>query len=280
MKLYKCFIYAIVFVVAFSLQGCHKDEGNGNQDSGENDGPPQSTLSVSVNGVDFNMKYVEGDTFIMGGQNYNSHAYSYDANAQEWEMPLHYVELSGFYIAETEVTQALWKAVMGDNPSCFIGDDLPVENVDWNVCHQFLDSLRVLTGRYFTLPTEAQWEYAARGGKLGHGHDYKYSGSNNIDAVAWYDSNSDSTHTVATKRPNELGLYDMSGNVMEFCGDYFGTYHDYQQENPIGPATGTRRVIRGGSWGNAPTVSRVSCRNFCSEDTKNNNLGLRLVTRR
>lgn len=280
MKLYKCFIYAIMVVIAFSLQGCHKDEGNENQDPGENEDPPQSTLSVSVNGVNFNMKYVEGGTFIMGGQNENSHGYSYDANAQEWEMPLHYVELSSFYIAETEVTQTLWKAVMGDNPSCFVGDDLPVETVDWSACNQFIDSLNTMTGRFFSLPTEAQWEYAARGGKQGCDHDYKYSGSNNIEKVAWYNQNSDSTHTVAKKQPNELGVYDMSGNVMELCRDYFGNYSDYQQENPMGPETGNRRVIRGGSWGNAPTVGRVSCRNFCYEDTKNNNLGLRLVTRR
>lgn len=269
----------MVMLFAFTLQGCHKDEDSGN--SGGNDGQGEEeivipdTLSITVNGVEFNMKYVEGGTFIMGAQNYNPYIPNYDPNAQEWEMPVHSVELSSFYIAETEVTQALWKAVMGDCPSHFVGDNLPVDSVSWFDCQQFIDSLRSKTGHCFSLPTESQWEYAARGGNRSNG--YKFSGSNTISQVAWYSSNAISTHGVAAKQSNELGLYDMSGNVMEWCSDYFGEYPEETQPNPTGPVTGTRRVIRGGSWGNTPELSRVSCRNSCREDAANDNLGLRLV---
>ena len=275
MKAIEHFVLALAILFAFSLQGCHKDEVSENVGQDEEEDVYSDSLNITVNGLSFNMKYVAGGTFIMGGQNYNLYSPSYDPNAQEWEMPLHYVEMSSFYIAETEVTQALWKSVMGDCPSHFVGDDLPVDSVNWYDCHRFIDSLNFMTGHYFFLPTEAQWEYAARGGNLSH--DYKYSGSNTISQVAWYAPNSISTHPVATKHPNELGLYDMSGNVMEWCRDYFGEYSDEPQKNPTGPETGTRRVIRGGSWGNASDVSRVSCRNSCREEVANDNLGLRLV---
>lgn len=279
MEMLKRLVLAIFMLLAFSLQGCHKDEGSGNEGQGEGEEEEWEevvldSLAVTVNGLSFNMKYVDGGTFIMGGQNDFPYSSNYDPNAQEWEEPLHYVEVSSFYIAETEVTQALWKAVMGDCPH-FVGDNLPVDSVSWFDCQQFIDSLRSKTGLYFSLPTEAQWEFAARGGNRSHG--FKYSGSNTIDQVAWYSFNANSTHRVATKHPNELGLYDMSGNVMELCSDYFGEYSEEPQKNPTGPETGTRRVIRGGSWGNASDVSRVSCRNSCREEVANDNLGLRLV---
>ena len=275
MNMLKHFAWAFLMLLAFSLQGCHKDENNVNEDQGGEVCVYPDTLRVTVNGVSLNMRHVIGGSFVMGGQNTNPAAPSYDLNAYSWEGPLHKVTVSDFYIAETEVTQALWKAVMENNPSHFVGDDLPVETVSWIDCNQFINALNELSEYHFYLPTEAQWEFAARGGKLNHG--YKFSGSNNLDAVAWYSNNADSTHAVATKRPNELGLYDMSGNVMEWCSDYFGAYPETAQEDPAGPETGNERVIRGGSWGNVSNLSRVSFRDYYYGDKSNDNLGFRLA---
>ena len=194
-----------------------------------------------ANGVSFEMVEVRGGTFRMGATSEQG------SDAYDWEKPVHSVTLSGYYIGKTEVTQALWKAVMGSNPSKFKGDDLPVERVSWYDCQEFIRELNALTGQNFRLPTEAEWELACRGGNNSRG--YKYSGSNYIDNVAWYDGNSeDKTHPVATKLPNELGLYDMSGNVWEWCSDWNGKYSSGAQTNPKGPYDGSYRVIRGGSW--------------------------------
>ena len=194
-----------------------------------------------ANGVPFDMVEVRGGTFRMGATSEQG------SDAYDWEKPVHSVTLSGYYIGKTEVTQALWKAVMGSNPSEFKGDDLPVERVSWYDCQEFIRELNALTGQNFRLPTEAEWEFACRGGNNSRG--YKYSGSNYIDNVAWYDGNSeDKTHPVATKLPNELGLYDMSGNVWEWCSDWNGKYSSGAQTNPKGPYDGSYRVIRGGSW--------------------------------
>ena len=194
-----------------------------------------------ANGVSFEMVEVRGGTFRMGATSEQG------SDAYDGEKPVHSVTLSGYYIGKTEVTQALWKAVMGSNPSEFKGDDLPVERVSWYDCQEFIRELNALTGQNFRLPTEAEWEFACRGGNNSRG--YKYSGSNYIDNVAWYDGNSeDKTHPVATKLPNELGLYDMSGNVWEWCSDWNGKYSSGAQTNPKGPYDGSYRVIRGGSW--------------------------------
>ena len=159
----------------------------------------------------------------MGAQKSDLNGRNYDSEAYGDESPVHSVTLSSYYMGETEVTQALWKAVMGNNPSRFKGDNLPVENVSWNDCQEFIRKLKQKTGKNFRLPTEAEWEYAARGGKKSNG--YKYSGSNNIGSVAWYDDNSSNQiHAVKGKRLNELGLYDMSGNVWEWCSDWYGQY--------------------------------------------------------
>ena len=164
--------------------------------------------TFTVNGVSFTMKLVEGGTFQMGATSEQG------SDAYNSEKPVHSVTLSNYYLGETEVTQALWNAVMGSNPSYFEGDALPVEQVAWNDCQEFIRKLNQKTGKNFRLPTEAEWEYAARGGKKSNG--YKYAGSNDIGSVAWYTNNSDSkTHPVKGKSPNELGLYDMSGNVWE-----------------------------------------------------------------
>ena len=206
-----------------------------------------------VNGVEIPMVYVPGGTFTMGG---TSEQGSY---AHGDEKPTHQVTLNGYYIGATEITQAQWEAVMGDNPSNFRGDNLPVERVSYGDALEFCRRLSELTGKHYTLPTEAQWEYAARGGQSG---GTKYSGSNTIDNVAWYADNCNgSTHPVATKIPNALGLYDMSGNVWEWCLDWYDDYPSQAQTNPQGPSSGDSRVLRGGSWDADAEFCRVSYRN-------------------
>ena len=192
------------------------------------------------------------------------------------EKPTHQVTLSSYYIGETEVTQALWKAVMGNNPSYFKGDNLPVEKVSWEDCQTFIGKLNDLTGKSFRLPTEAEWEYAARGGK--RSNHTQYSGGSMIDDVAWYYGNSGSkTHSVKTKKPNELGLYDMSGNVFEWCQDWKGSYSSNAQTNPTGPDSGSYRVIRGGCWDGGDRGCRSSLRYYFSPGDRISYLGLRLA---
>ena len=193
-----------------------------------------------INGVSFEMVAIEGGSFMMGSN-----------DGYENEKPVHRVTISDFYMGKTEVTQALWKAVMGDNPSNFRGDNLPVESVSWEGVHEFIKELNRLTGKKYRLPTEAEWEYAAGGGL---NKRTKYVGTDAMQSVsnyAWYDSNSGGiTHEVATKFPNSLGLYDMSGNVREWCGDWYGRYSINDQVNPTGASSGLCRVARGGSWYN------------------------------
>ncbi len=226
-------------------------------------------LTIRVGDVNFVMVKVSGGTFTMGATSKMEDPYS-DAK------PTHQVTLSSYYIGETEVTQALWKAVMGSNPSEFIGDDLPVEKVSWNDCQTFIRKLNALTGKRFRLPTEAEWEFAARGGN--QSRHTQYSGSSRIDDVAWYDGNSGcKTHPVKTKQPNELGIYDMTGNVYEWCQDWYGSYSSYAQTNPTGASSGSRRVGRGGGWNCSPRVCRSSCRESGAPEDSDGCLGLRLV---
>jgi formylglycine-generating enzyme required for sulfatase activity len=201
-----------------------------------------ATLDIKVGGMTFSMIKVDGGNYTMGTAND-------DKGANYNERPAHLVTLSSYHIAETEVTQELWQAVMGDNPSFFEGSNLPVEQVSWDDCHTFINKLNQLTGRQFRLPTEAEWEYAARGGKWSNG--YLFSGSNNVTEVAWMWENEDTetTHQVKTKKPNELGIYDMSGNVSEWCEDWYNLYPKNENvKDPIGPDSGTTRVVRGGNW--------------------------------
>ena len=230
-----------------------------------------SKQTFNVNGVEFKMIKVEGGTFSMGATS------EQEDDAYDDEYPVHSVTLSDYYIGETEVTQELWEAVMGSNPSYFEGDNQrPVENVSWNDCQKFIKKLNRLTGKEFRLPTEAEWEYAARGGKYSRG--YKYSGSNNADEVAWYDSNSGSkTHPVKTKKDNELGLYDMSGNVWEWCNDWWGCYQSNSQTNPTGPSEGESRVLRGGGWCYFDMGVRVSRRDYLTPGYRHIIIGLRLA---
>jgi len=224
----------------------------------------------TVGKATFKMVWVEGGTFTMGCTS------EQDGDCDSDEKPAHSVTLSSYYMGETEVTQALWKAVMGNNPSYFKGDNLPVGNVSWNDVRKFIEKLNRLTGRTFRLPTEAEWEYAARGGS--ENQSYKYSGSNNIDAVAWYAYNSGmETHAVKGKQANELGLYDMSGNVGEWCSDWYGDYSSGSQHNPVGPNNGSARVLRGGSCIYSAWDCRVSSRNVITSADRSSDLGFRLV---
>ena len=234
--------------------------------------------TFTVKGVSFNMIRVDGGTFTMGATSEQG------SDADDDEKPAHQVTLSTYYIGETEVTQALWETVMGDNPSKFKGAQRPVEMVSWEDCQTFISKLNQLTGKRFRLPTEAEWEYAARGGNKSRG--YKYSGSNDLGSVAWYDDNSSSkTHDVKTKQPNELGLYDMSGNVWEWCQDWYGNYSSGSQTNPTGPSSGSFRVRRGGGWFGIAGYCRSSRRDMTTPSNRfilarlrrSDDLGLRLA---
>jgi surface protein len=239
--------------------------GNFKLDSGNS-----SILTFTVNDVSFKMVAVEGGTFMMGASDYDYEALSIDK-------PQHQVTLSSYYIGQMEVTQELWKAVMGTNPSDFKSSNkLPVECVSWDDCQQFIAKLNNLTGETFSLPTEAQWEFAARGGN--YSNNYTYSGSNSLDFVAWYNGNSGrKTHNVATKVPNELGIFDMSGNVSEWCQDYYGKYSSNSQTNPTGPSSGSTRIYRGGFWDSYPSDCLIYKRDNTVPDERFNWIGLRLA---
>lgn len=231
------------------------------------------------------MVYVQGGDFMMGTNPEKEE----DALKNDAAKPRHKVAVNSFYISRYEVTQALWKAVMGSNPSKFKGDNLPVENVSYDDCKQFISKLNKMTGENYRLPTEAEWEYAARGGNSSRG--YTYGGGDYFSDVAWHgpdytgiitiidiDGNSDEkTHPVGSKEGNELGLYDMSGNVCEWCSDRYGPYNNSYQKNPTGPSSGTYRIIRGGSWYDSPYFCRVSYRRYYTPDSQSGTLGLRLV---
>jgi formylglycine-generating enzyme required for sulfatase activity len=260
--------------------------------------------TFTVNGVSFDMIAVKGGTFTMG---------STDQYADSDEKIIHNVTVSDFMIGKFEVTQKLWKAVMGSNPSYFKGDNLPVENVSWNDAQEFIRKLNQQTGQNFRLPTEAEWEYAARGGtntSLYNGENINKRGKNNspnLDKLAWYGGNcgqnytsyagcdvsngydisgwsekqyNDSkggTHPVGLKQPNAYGLYDMLGNVWEWCQDWYGDYSSGSQTNPTGPSSGSSRVLRGGSWYNYARYCRVSPRDGRYPDFRSDILGFRLA---
>ena len=224
-------------------------------------------LVFTVNGVAFTMKHVAGGSFQMGNNS---------ADAYRDEQPVHNVKVSSFYMGETEVTQALWQAVMDTIPSHFKGDNRPVESVSWNDCQEFILYLNQITGYQFRLPTEAEWEYAARGGKKGQG--CKYAGKNTVGTIAWIlDNSGNKTHAVKGRTPNELGLYDMSGNVWEWCTDWYGRYAAGFQTDPQGLDEGSYRVLRGGCWNSNAWYCRVSNRSFNTPDFSGNGYGFRLV---
>ncbi|MDE6113252.1 MAG: SUMF1/EgtB/PvdO family nonheme iron enzyme [Bacteroidales bacterium] len=230
-------------------------------------------LPEPVTALEASMVYVEGGAFLMGATQEQGN------DAWTREFPAHEVTLDGFYIGKTEVTQAQWMAVVGTNPSSSeTGDDYPVVDVSWDDAVQFCEKLSEMTGHTYRLPTEAEWEYAARGGQQADGT--KYAGSDNLDEVAWYANNSNSaTHPVAEKKANGLGLYDMSGNVWEWCSDWYGEnyYANSPTVNPKGPESGESRVKRGGAYGFQAVICRVSGRNSSTPDYKGVNTGLRVV---
>ena len=206
-----------------------------------------------VDGIFQNMVLVEGGTFMMGGS--------------------HEVTLSSFHIGKYAVTQKEWRAVMGNNPSYFKGDDLPVESVDWNDVLEFLGKLNKLTGKAYRLPTEAEWEFAARGGNSSKG--YQYAGSDNVGEVGW--NNAKKSYSVGLKKANELGLYDMSGNVWEWCSDWYGQYGKAAVTDPTGPTKGSSRVLRGGSWRSFNENCCSTSRYNLNQAKYNNNIGFRIV---
>ena len=265
-------IAVVGVIIGVNSNGNSSDSvGGGTVQSGNNALSQQiSSKTYTANGVSFDMMMVKAGTFTMG-------ATSEMKDPKSDEKPTHQVTLTNdYYIGKTEVTQALWKAVMGNNPSYFKGDNLPVEQVSWDDCQKFISKINSLTGKNFRLPTEAEWEFAARGGN--NSNHYQYSGSNKLGDVAWYNGNSgDKTHVVATKQPNELGLYDMSGNVWEWCSDCFGNYSSSSLTNPTGPNSGSSRVFRGGSWCNDARSCRSSLRFNYGHDRSHSDLGLRLV---
>ena len=230
-----------------------------------------NTISIPVkNGISIEMVKVEAGTFMMG-------ATSEMKNPNSDEKPVHQVTLTNdYYMGKYEVTQALWQAVMGNNPSHFKGENLPVETVSWNDCQEFISKLNTMTGQNFRLPTESEWEYAARGGKKSR--RYRYSGSRKISDVAWYNDNDGvETREVGTKKSNELGIYDMTGNVSEWCQDRYALYSSSSQTNPIGDNSGGSKVFRGGSWSFIARYCRLSCRYNNTPDYRFDNLGLRLA---
>ena len=241
---------------------------------------PATATATSVSSVNatpdalpqIEMVFVKGGTFTMGATPEQGRDAVFD------EKPVHSVTVSDFYIGKYEVTQAQWEAVMGENPSHFKGENRPVDSVSWNDIQEFIEKLNAKTGKQYRLPTEAEWEYAARGGNQSKG--YKYSGSNNIDEVAWHSDNSASrTHIVGQKQPNELGLYDMTGNVYEWCSDWYWSkyYKNALSDNPTGPAIGTNRVLRGGGWYSFGIWCRVSNRHEYAPSKSYYDIGFRLV---
>ena len=230
-------------------------------------------IPFTVGDVTFNMVKVEAGTFIMG-------ATAEQYNPEAWEKPAHQVTLTkDYYMGETEVTQALWEAVMGSNPSSYVGDQLPVTQVSYNDItgeNGFISKLNEATGKTFRLPTEAEWEFAARGGNQSRGT--QYSGSANIDEVAWYKDNSNRTpHEVATKAPNEIGLYDMTGNVSEWCSDWYELYSNEAQIDPTGPESGDAHVFRDGTFATSAWHSRLAYRDAATPTSTGGGFGFRLA---
>jgi formylglycine-generating enzyme required for sulfatase activity len=247
--------------------GCPDSDHDGVVD--KHDACPQ-VFGKGSNGCEISepeMVFVEGGTFAMGSE-----------FGDPDEIPVHTVTLTSFNIGKFELTQAQWKAVMGSNPSYFSGcDNCPVENVSWNDVQQYISILNSQTGKGYRLPTEAEWEYAAKGGLASK--SYTFSGSNNLGSVAWYSDNSSSkTHPAGGKQANELGIYDMNGNADEWCQDWYGRYDSISRWlNPTGVSSGAYRVCRGNSWAGGAMASSTSHRAGDYQDGRKKDLGFRLV---
>lgn len=278
------FFYAVaVLCLVWGMAACKPDNsGDGAQDGGtdteiggpEDEGDGSNAYVETALGLDMKMIYVDSGSFLMGATEEQTQQgnFFYD------EVPVHKVHLSPYYMAATEVTQAQWKAVMNTESAYFKGDNLPVEQVSWADAMAFCEKLSEATGKKYTLPTEAQWEFAARGGNLGEG--YVYGGSDSLGEVGWYGENIriKPPHPVGEKNANELGLYDMSGNIWEWCQDWYRDYYSEEDAvNPQGPQQGSHRVTRGGSWGSGDWDCRVSRRSHADPGSRNRDLGFRVV---
>jgi formylglycine-generating enzyme required for sulfatase activity len=233
--------------------------------------PTEEGSASIIASIEKQMVHVQGGTFTMGCTP------EQDDDCHNSEQPAHQVTLSSYYIGKYEVTQAQWKAVMGNNPSNFGDcDDCQVQQVSWDDVQQFIQKLNELTNKNYRLPTEAEWEFAARGGMKSNG--YEYAGSNNVEDVAWHEGNSGSkTHPVGQKSPNELGIYDMSGNVWEWCEDWYGDYSNSSISNPKGPDSGSYRVFRGGSRYSSAGYCRVTSRGPNLPSNRSSAIGFRLA---
>ena len=228
---------------------------------------PKSQLSTLFQQIIDNMVHVDGGSFMMGRK-----TKWYEASDEEE----HQVTLSSYSINKYEVTQEEWEAVMGNNPSNFKGTKLPVEQISWDDCQVFISKLNELTGMSFRLPTEAEWEYSARGGNKNRG--CVYAGSNDLFEVAWFDRNSEGkSHEIGLKLPNELGLFDMCGNIREWCQDWYGDYSPLSQTDPQGPLSGNLKVFRGGGWNSSKDYCLLSSRDRSSPNYRSAGLGLRLA---
>ena len=277
MNYFKSFLLsAIVVLNAVAFVSCSKDKDDDNNNKSK-------TLIIDVDGITIKMIKVDGGEFSMGltEEQLNGLTATQMAEAVD-EKPVHKVKVKTFYIAETEVTQELWKAVTGTNPSSNKKDYHPVETVSWEDCVLFIYKLNMLTGKHFRLPTEAEWEFAARGGKKSK--HYQYSGDDDVDMVAWHYGNASESQEVQTRACNELGIIDMSGNVYEWCNDiYWKDYYNYSPaDNPQGPNESevpdkNRRVVRGGSITSSSDRARVAFRWSYDKTHKSYNTGLRLA---
>jgi formylglycine-generating enzyme required for sulfatase activity len=248
-------------MIALSIISSCEDETTNNS----NNTPDSLQIEEPV------MVQVEGGTFIMGC------TAEQGEDCRDNELPAHSVTLNSFKISKYEITQKQYESVMGTNPSNNAnGDNYPVENISWDDAQEYCRRLSDSTGKQYRLPTEAEWEYAARGGNQSQG--YKYSGSNNLNSVGWYYDNSGSnSSTVGQKSPNELGIYDMSGNVWEWCSDWYGAYSAEVQTNPTGPSSGSHKVRRGGGWDGGAASCRVAIRDYGISNGGNDIVGFRVV---
>lgn len=270
-KIYTCIVLLALFPAAFS-QSDNQPHGKATHYASK-DAPPDPKVKEVLKEIESKMVQVEAGSFTMGCIN------PMDTECVYWEKPRHTVTINAFYMCKYDVTQKEWKTIMGSLPAANTCENCPVINVTWFDAQQFINKLNQLSGKNYRLPTEAEWEYAAKGGNKGHG--YKFSGANEANEVAWYDSTlSKSIHPVGQKKPNELGLYDVSGDVWQWCSDWFDPkyYRNSPSNNPAGPPSGkVDKVVRGGSWWGPMRDCRVANRDKFPAESKDDDVGFRLV---
>ena len=279
----------IILCCFLALQSCNKDNTKNETINGFEinwAGDLGKTEKDAVREMISNMVKVDGGTFIMGAQKDSVEYLNYDENALPNEAPVHEVTVSDFYINKFEVSQLLWKSIMGATPNnednmqwekeYGKGDNYPAYRISFKEVEMFIEKLNMFTGLNFALPTEAQWEYAARGGK--NTYYELYAGGYNVLEVAWIDSNSDKCSEVGKKDANGIGLYDMSGNVWEMCQDWYSDYTEEAVTDPVGEEYNQGyKVFRGGSWNTNAQQARVTARYRQGIHYRDYNTGFRLV---